>query len=146
MQPELRHGLPSHWRGGRPVLSVTLHADEAGCLRRLVVSGHAPDVACAAITALTRTAATLLAAQPALQCRGAAPRPGVLELQVGAVPVPQQDWVCGISTMVEHGVRAVAAEYPRGVVVECLGWNGEAQDEESVSGTQEGWGKFPQRA
>ena len=109
------------------MLSVTLHADGAGCLRRLVVRGHAPDVACAAITALTRTAATLLAAQPALQCRGAAPRPGVLELQVGAVPARHRDWVRGISAMVEHGVHAVAAEYPRGVVVACVGWNRDAQ-------------------
>ena len=110
------------------MLSVTLHADDAGCLRRLLVRGHAPDVACAAITALTRTAATLLVAQPALECRGAAPRPGMLELHVGAVPVRQRDWVRGISAMVEHGVRAVAAEYPRGVVVECVGWNRDAQD------------------
>ena len=110
------------------MLSVTLHADGAGCLRRLVVRGHAPDIACAAVTALTRTAATLLEAQPALECRGAAPRPGTLELQVGAVPARHRDWVRGISAMVEHGVRSVAAEYPRGVVVECADWNRGAQD------------------
>lgn len=110
------------------MLSVTLHADGAGCLRRLVVRGHAPEVACAAITALTRTAATLLAAQPALQCRGAAPRPGMLELQVGAVPVRHRDWVRGISAMVEQGLRGVAAEYPQAVVVECGGWNRDVQD------------------
>ena len=110
------------------MLSVTLHADGGGCLRRLEVGGHAPDIACAAITALTRTAATLLAAQPALECRGAAPRPGMLELQVGAVPAGHRDWVRGISAMVEHGVRAVAAEYPRGVVVECVDWIRDAQE------------------
>jgi len=110
------------------VLSVTLHTDGADCLRRLVVRGHAPDIACAAVTALTRTAATLLAAQPALECRGAAPRPGVLELQVGAVPAQHREWVRGISAMVEHGVRGVAAEYPWGVVVECVGWKRDAQD------------------
>ena len=110
------------------MLSVTLHADAAGCLRRLVVRGHAPDVACAAITALTRTAATLLAAQPALECRGAAPRPGMLELHVGAVPVRHRDWVRGISAMVEHGARAVAVEHPQGVVVECMDWKRGAQE------------------
>ena len=108
------------------MLSVTLHGDDAGCLRRLVVRGHAPDIACAAITALTRTAATLLAEQPALECRGTAPRPGVLELQVGVVPMRHREWVRGISAMVEQGVRAVAAEYPQGVVVECVGWNRDA--------------------
>ena len=102
------------------MLSVTLHIDGAGCLRRLQVRGHAPEVACAAITALTRTAATLLAAQPALDCRGAAPRPGVLELHVGTVPAQHREWVRGISAMVEHGVHAVAAEYPRSVVVEAV--------------------------
>ena len=102
------------------MLSVTLHTDGAGCLRRLQVRGHAPEVACAAITALTRTAATLLAAQPALDCRGAAPRPGVLELHVGMVPAQHCEWVRGISAMVEHGVQAVAAEYPRSVVVEAV--------------------------
>ena len=110
------------------MLSVVLHADGAGCLRRLVVRGHGPDLACAAVTALTRTAATLLAAQPALECRGAAPRPGVLELQVGAVPVGQREWVRGISAMVEHGVREVAADYPQAVMLECVGWNGNARD------------------
>ena len=110
------------------MLSVTLHADGAGCLRRLAVRGHAPEIACAAVTALTRTAATLLAAQPALQCRGAAPRPGLLELHVGAVPAAHRDWVRGVSAMVEHGVHAVAAEYPRGVMVECVGWHCGAPD------------------
>ena len=113
---------------GGPVLSVTLHADGAGCLRRLVVRGHAPEIACAAISALTRTAATLLAARPALQCRGAAPRPGVLELHVGTVPAQHGEWVRGISAMVEHGVHAVAAEYPRSVVVEAVRWKRDAQD------------------
>ena len=102
------------------MLSVTLHTDGAGCLRRLQVRGHAPEVACAAITALTRTAATLLAAQPALECRGAAPRPGVLELHVGTVPAQHREWVRGISAMVERGVHAVAAEYPRSVVVQAV--------------------------
>ena len=110
------------------MLSVTLHADGAGCLRRLVVNGHAPDLACAAITALTRTAATLLAEQPVLECCGAAPRPGLLELHVGAVPVQLREWVRGISAMVEHGVSAVAAEYPQGVVVKCVGWSCDTQD------------------
>lgn len=110
------------------MLSVTLHTDRAGCLRRLMVRGHAPDIACAAITALTRTAATLLAGLPALECRGAAPRPGMLELQVGAVPARYRDWVRGISAMMEHGVRAVAAEYPQGIKVDCLDWNRGAQD------------------
>ncbi len=110
------------------MLSVTLHADRAGCLRRLVVRGHAPDIACAAITALTRTAATLLAAQPALECRGTALRPGVLELHVGAVPAQHRDWVRGVSAMVEHGVHAVAAEHPQGVGVECVEWDCDAQD------------------
>ncbi len=110
------------------MLSVTLHADGAGCLRRLKVRGHAPAIACAAITALTRSAATLLAAQPTLECRGAAPRPGVLELHVGTVPAQHRDWVRGISAMVEHGVHAVAAEYPQGVVVEAVRWDRDAED------------------
>jgi uncharacterized protein YsxB (DUF464 family) len=101
------------------VISVALHTDGVGCLRRMVVRGHARDVACAAVTALTRTAAALLEAEPALQCRGAAPRPGVLELAVDVVPVRHREWVRGITAMVVHGAGAVAAEYPRRVVVEC---------------------------
>jgi uncharacterized protein YsxB (DUF464 family) len=102
------------------VISVALHTDGAGCLRRMVVRGHAPDVACAAVTALTRTAAALLQAEPALECRGAAPRPGVLELAVGVVPAQHREWVRGITAMVVHGAHAAAAEYPRRVAVQCI--------------------------
>ena len=99
------------------MLSVTLHADRAGCLRRLVVRGHAPDIACAAITALTRTAATLLAAQPALECRGTALRPGVLELHVGAVPAQHRDcgpecWSCTSVRCRRSTVTGYAASVP----------------------------------
>ena len=115
------------------MLSVTLHTDGAGCLRRLAVRGHAPEVACAAITALTRTAATLLAAQPVLGCCGAAPRPGMLDLRVGAVPSRHREWLRGVTAMVEQGACAVAAEYPRAVVVRLVDCG--ARIEESVSGT-----------
>lgn len=100
------------------MLSVTLRTDGAGCLQRLRVRGHAPALACAAVSALTRTAAALLAAEPALACRGGAPRPGVLDLRVGAVPAPYRPWVRGITAMLEHGVDRVAAEYPRAVAVQ----------------------------
>lgn len=94
-----------------------LRTDGAGCLRRLEVRGHAPSVACAAITALTRSAAALLTAEPALECRGAAPRPGVLQLRVAVVPAQHREWLRGITAMVEQGVSRVAAEYPRHVAV-----------------------------
>ena len=100
------------------MITVALHTDASGCLRRLVVHGHTADVACAAVTALTRTAASLLAAEPALVCRCAAPRPGVLELEVGGVPAQHREWVRGITAMVVRGVGAVAVEYPQGVAIE----------------------------
>lgn len=102
------------------MLSVALHTDGADCLRRLEVRGHAPSLACAAISALTRTAAALLTAEPALECRGAAPRPGVLRLHVAAVPAQHREWLRGITAMVEQGVYRVAAEYPQHVAVQRM--------------------------
>ena len=97
-------------------VSVTL--DGEGCLRSLRASGHsflrgkAFSPACAAITALLRTAAELFEAESGLQTRVSLPEEGKMEVSIAGIPAALQGRCQGITDFLVCGLARIAAQAP----------------------------------
>ena len=95
--------------------------DKNGCIGSLASNGHAGgrpegrNIACAAVTALVRTAAQLLCETPELGVKGAASRAGELGFSLQSVPLRQRGYVRGISNFLLRGIADIANEYPQQV-------------------------------
>jgi len=104
-------------------LVVTLRIAGDGCLAALSAAGHAGrlpagrNVACAAASALVRTAARQLA-DAGLVVEGEAARTaGRIDFTVGPVPDGRRAWLRGTTEFLVRGLRDVALEYPAEVDV-----------------------------
>jgi uncharacterized protein YsxB (DUF464 family) len=106
---------------GEARLVVTLQLAGDGCLAALSAAGHAgklpagSNIACAAASALVRTAARLLA-DAGLVVEAEAPRTaGRVDFRVGPVPDGRRAWLQGTTEFLVRGLRDVALEYPAAV-------------------------------
>ncbi len=98
------------------MMSLTVSLSPNGCLERLDASGHVDgpgrgaNLACAAATALVRTAAEILHARADVRCTGAAPVEGALTLVVEAVPPASAEWVRGVTDFLLRGCTRLQTE------------------------------------
>jgi uncharacterized protein YsxB (DUF464 family) len=89
-----------------------------GLLRSFAADGHAgidprgKNIACAAVTALLRTAAKLCA-ERALVREGAGVKPGELRLVVTSVPEAERAWLRGVTDFLLRGMKDLQDEFPR---------------------------------
>jgi len=106
------------------VLRVSVVTLSDGLLRSFKASGHAgmakpgQNIACAAATALLRTAARLLASADGLVDDGAAGEPGSMELVVTSQPQVRDRWLAGVTDFLLRGLDDLAREYPREIRVD----------------------------
>jgi uncharacterized protein YsxB (DUF464 family) len=106
------------------LLSVSLSAD--GCLERLQATGHVDgpergaNLACAAATALVRTAGEVLHARAGIHCSGTAPVEGVLELELEPVPPASAEWVRGVTDFLLWGCTRLQTEAGGALAVQVL--------------------------
>jgi hypothetical protein len=96
-------------------------------LAGFTASGHAgagrkgEDIVCAAVTALLRTAAKVLAGEPGLKVGGASPEPGVMSLALEPPPEGKREWVRGVTETLLRGLTDLDAEYPGRLKLEIDG-------------------------
>jgi len=108
------------------MLSVIVSLSPEGCLERLDATGHAgstprgANVACAAATALLRTAAELMHSRPGVRCDADAPAPGELRLAVSLIPRESVEWARGVTDFVIQGCRRIQAEVPAALAVQIV--------------------------
>jgi uncharacterized protein YsxB (DUF464 family) len=96
------------------LVKVTLELDPGGCLAGFSADGHAgadpgPNLACAAITVLLRTAARTVAGA-GLAAGGGADAPGSMRLRVGTADVERRAWLRGVTDTLRRGLADAAAE------------------------------------
>ncbi len=78
-----------------------------------------PNLSCAAVTVLLRTAART-AAGAGLAEGGGADRPGAMRLRVGRAAQGQRDWLRGVTDTLLRGLADVAAEAPGEIEVRIV--------------------------
>lgn len=100
------------------MIRVTIKIDKNGCLKQMTATGHAglaakgTDILCAAVSALTRTAAKLLYAKETVRVKGGAPEPGRLELEILSYDKTESQWLRGITDFCVSGLNDLRQEYP----------------------------------
>ncbi len=100
------------------MIRVRLELDAYGLLSSLETEGHAAvltgaeSVACAAVSALVRTAARLIEAREGVEHRGEAPSDGYLSIRVYRVPRRHRRWLLGVTDYLVAGVQDVERDYP----------------------------------
>jgi uncharacterized protein YsxB (DUF464 family) len=105
------------------MMSVSLSLTPEGCLERLEASGHmdggerGENLACAAATALLRTAAEVMHRKSGVLCAGEAPVEGSLILTVRSVAPEAGEWVRGVTDFLIQGCRRLQTEAEGSLVV-----------------------------
>ena len=99
------------------MISAVVTLDSSSLLRALSVTGHAEagpqgrDVVCAAVSVLTRTAASVLSARPYITAVVSAPARGELYLDIDCKR-EGEPYLSAVQDFLLEGLRSVAAEYP----------------------------------
>jgi uncharacterized protein YsxB (DUF464 family) len=105
-----------------PRLDIRLEVTPRGCLRRIEAEGHAgrapagTNLACAAATAMLRTAGRLCAGR-GLVSDGGAEAPGTMRMTVGAAAAADVPWLRGVTDFLLQGLNDLAREFPREILV-----------------------------
>ena len=101
------------------MIRVRLVSDTGMCLVHLTVTGHAAiedggtvSVACAAVSAIVRTAARLIEMRPGVDSDGSAEKAGRLEIAIRGYPPAQREWLRGVSDFLIVGLKDVERDYP----------------------------------
>lgn len=101
-----------------PRLSVRLVLDSAGVLSLAEASGHAgaekpgSNPACAAVTALLRSAWETMALYEGVEPQGSAPAPGAMRFSLGTYPDGAAERLRGVADFLLTGISGVEREYP----------------------------------
>lgn len=104
------------------MLTVTVHLCEDGCLAGFEAAGHAGEapagenIACAAATALLRTAGRVLL-EEGLLVDGQSGAPGNMSMRVVSRGTADAGKLSGVTAFLLRGLRDLAAEFPREVAV-----------------------------
>lgn len=108
------------------MIRIRLELDTHGLLSSLETEGHAvassggESVACAAVSALVRTAARLIEARQGVDYHGGAPSAGSLSIRVKHVPKRQRRWLLGVTDYLVAGVQDVERDYPDDCKVDII--------------------------
>ena len=106
------------------MIRISVILDKTGLLSRCEVRGHAEagpkggDIVCAAVSALTRTALTVLSAREDIKIRGEAPERGVFFLEAEALDRPGRDFLAAAGTFLLEGLGSIAREYPENCLMQ----------------------------
>ena len=104
------------------MLTVTVHLFEDGCLAGFEAAGHAgaepagENVACAAATALLRTAGRVLLSE-GLVVDGSRDTPGNMSMRVVSRGTVDAGRLSGVTDFLLRGLRDLEAEFPAHVAV-----------------------------
>ncbi len=92
--------------------------DNRRCITNVSVEGHAlrgdsgNSVPCAAVSALTGSAARLISSNDGIHSSGSADDPGTLVLHIDKVEERCIEWLQGITDFLVIGLKEVEREYP----------------------------------
>ncbi len=109
-------------RPSPPRLDVRLELTPRGCLRRFEAEGHAGSApaganpACAAATAMLRTAGRLCA-ERGLVSAGGAEAPGTMRMTLADTAAADAPWLRGVTDFLLQGLNDLAREFPREILV-----------------------------
>ena len=115
------------------MIRCLIRLDAAGCLEGFEASGHALsraprpgseggfDPACAAVTALLRTASRMLYRHPEIDAAGDARQPGEMLLELSRVPEGIRGWLRGVTDFLLAGLRDIREEYPQSLQIVIRG-------------------------
>ena len=93
-----------------------------GLLRRFEAEGHAgaeawgQNIACAAVTAMLRTAGRLCA-ERGITLAGGAGEPGEMRLILSAGAAPEAGWLRGVTDFLLRGVKDLQDEFPEEIAL-----------------------------
>jgi uncharacterized protein YsxB (DUF464 family) len=88
------------------------------CLTQMTVSGHAPvkeravSVACAAVSAIVRTAGRLIEMRHDIVSGGEAEEAGTLDLVIRERQDSAAEWLRGVTDFLVVGLKGVERDYP----------------------------------
>lgn len=100
------------------MIRIRLILDDEGLLSSFRSTGHAGrrrergDPACAAATALLRSAARTVAGHPGIDWEGDAPEPGRMSLIIRDCPSGDRSWLRGVTDVLLQGLGDLAGEVP----------------------------------
>ena len=106
------------------MIRVQLVFRKDGTLREMTVTGHSNlteagnDPVCAAVSVLVRTAVRTMETHDGLSIRYKAPEPGIVDVEIAAVPASEAEWLKGVSDMVFRGFRDLERDAPEHINVE----------------------------
>lgn len=100
------------------MIRIVLSLNSRRCITKVSVEGHAlrgdsgNSVPCAAVSALTGTAARLISSNEDIVGGGSADAPGMMILNVVKVEDRSIQWLQGITDFLVIGLKEVEREYP----------------------------------
>lgn len=106
------------------MIRAVVSLDTGGCVRSVVVSGHASgegagaNLVCASVSALSKTLGLVLDGHPHVITRGQARQEGEMELHVASPPPSLRPWLRGVTDFYVVGLRELARQAPQAVDVE----------------------------
>ncbi len=106
------------------MIRVSVRLDESGCLRSLEAEGHSFSEGrdfsppCAAVSALLRTAAEILAAET--EARVSLPGEGRMVIETGAIPREKTERLRGVTDFLVYGLLRLERENPGDLRVEIV--------------------------
>jgi uncharacterized protein YsxB (DUF464 family) len=89
-----------------------------GLLKSCRISGHAgagpkgSDIVCAAVSVLARTAYTVLSGRNGITIQGGSPERGEFWLDITALSLKDNEFLCGVGNYLIEGLLSVSKEYP----------------------------------
>ena len=107
------------------MITVRVGLSPDGRLQSLDASGHGgeiagTDIVCAAATALLRTGARILVADPRIEASGAAPVGGTLWFQIGEVADERRAMLAAVTEFLTTGLQDLSEEYPKRVRLDIV--------------------------
>ena len=105
------------------MVEIAVVLDKKGCLRSLLMKGHAGDdpagsnPACAAVTLVARSVARLVASRTGWTVDGNAPEPGILSLEIRWRPEDTDEWLGGVTDTLIQALADIDTDYPDSISV-----------------------------
>ena len=106
------------------MICVVIRTDRNGLLRSVYVTGHARhakrgrDIVCAAVSAISRSAARILELDGRIEVVGDAQEPGRLSFEVPTYESGAEEYIRGVTDFLVLGLADISREYPQRCCVE----------------------------
>ena len=104
-------------------MEIAIILDGDGVISRLHLKGHAPgglrgeNLACAAVSLITRSVSRLVASQPGWMVDGDAAKPGSLSLVIKRRPEDTTKWLKGVTDTFLRALIDIDEEFPTALSV-----------------------------